>query len=346
MIFDSSSYDDHEKVVFCRDAASGLRAIIAIHRPGPKGRALGGCRMVDYDTEEAALTDVLRLSKGMTWKSAVAGLPLGGAKAVILGDPAKDKSPELFKAMAEAINALGGRYITSVDVGISGADVAEMQKYTEFAVGANAADPSPMTALGVYVGLKSAVMYSGREDLKGLKVGIQGVGKVGYGLAEYLHADGAELYVTDVNAEAVARAVKELGAKAVSFDEMLDADLDVFSPNALGGVITPETLARIKAPIIAGGANNQLKTDDLADVLKAKGVLYAPDYVINGGGIIMVDSEVDHFTVDEARQRTLQISDSLKQIFEISDATGISTLKAAEDLARQRYTTNWAVAAE
>lgn len=346
MIFDAASFDDHEQVAFCRDKASGLKAIIAIHRPGPKGRALGGCRMVDYATEEDALKDVLRLSKGMTWKAAVAGLPLGGAKAVILGDPAKDKSPALFHAMAHAIEGLGGRYITSVDVGIGGADVAEMQKITRHAVGANAADPSPMTSLGVFVGVKAAAAHRGMTDLKGVRVGVLGVGKVGYGLAEYLHKEGAELIVADVNQQAVERAVNELGAKAVSLEAFLDEDMDVFSPNALGGIINEETLPRIKAGIIAGGANNQLSVDSLADVLKDKGILYAPDYVINAGGLIMVDSEVDNYSMDEVRRRTLQIEESLTKIFRAADAENKTTLATAEDLARQLYAQNWASAAE
>lgn len=346
MIFDASSYDDHEQVVFCRDKASGLKAIIAIHRPGPKGRALGGCRMVNYASEEDAIKDVLRLSKGMTWKSAVAGLPLGGGKSVIIGDPSKDKSPELFRAMANAIEGLGGRYITSVDVGISGADVAEMQKYTKFAVGAHAADPSPMTSLGVFEGVKSAAAYRGMSDLKGVRVGILGIGKVGYGLAEYLHKEGADLIVADVNDAAVAQAESDLGAKGVSLDAFLDQDMDIFSPNALGGIINPETLRRIKAGIVAGGANNQLSVDGMAEELRQKGILYAPDYVINAGGIIMVDSEVDNFSMDEVRARTLKIGASLTEIFTNAETGGVTTLKAAEELARARYTQNWAQAAE
>lgn len=346
MIFDSAFFDDHEQVAFCRDKASGLKAIIAIHRPGPKGRALGGCRMVDYETEEAALKDVLRLSKGMTRKAAVAGLPLGGAKAVIIGDPHKDKSPELFRAMAHAVEGLGGRYITSVDVGISGADIALMQGITKHAVGANAADPSPMTSLGVFVGIKAAAAHRGIADLKGVRIGILGVGKVGYGVAEYLHGEGAELIVADVNAPAVEKAVADLGARAVEVDAFLDEDMDIFSPNALGGIIDAVNLDRLKANIIAGGANNQLSVDGMADVLKDRDILYAPDYVINAGGLIMVDSEVDHFSQEEVRERTMQIEQSLGEIFRSADAEGITTLAAAEKLAQQRYEQSWATAAE
>lgn len=346
MIFDALSYDDHEHVAFCRDRASGLRAVIAIHRPGPQGRALGGCRMVDYPSDEAALDDVLRLSKGMTYKAAIARLPLGGAKAVIIGNPLKDKSPELLHAMAHVVEGLGGRYITSVDVGISGTDVAEMQKITKYAVGANAADPSPMTSLGVFVGLKAAAAHKGITDLKGVRVGILGVGKVGYGLAEYLAAEGAELLVADMNKPAVDKAVNVLGATAVPVETFLSQDMDIFAPCALGGIIDDACLDDLKAKIIAGGANNQLLHDGLAEDLRSRGVLYAPDYVINGGGLIMVDSEVDHFSMDEVRARTMNIAGSLTEIFETSDNKGITTLAAAEDLAVRRYNEGHAQAAE
>lgn len=346
MIFDAVSYDDHEQVAFCRDAASGLRALIAIHRPGPKGRALGGCRMVNYASEEEALDDVLRLSKGMTYKAAVARLPLGGAKGVIIGDPLNDKTPELMRAMAHAVEGLGGRYITSVDVGISGADVAEMQKITKHAVGANAADPSPMTSLGVFVGVKAAAKHIGMIDLKGVKVGILGVGKVGYGLAEYLHREGAELVVADTNKPAVDKAISDLGATAAPVETFLSQDMDIFAPCALGGVIDDASLKMLKAKVIAGGANNQLRRDGLAEDLKSSGILYAPDYVINAGGLIMVDSEVDHFSHDEVRERTMQIAGSLTEIFKTSDEKGITTLAAAEDIALRRYRETWAAAAE
>lgn len=345
MIFDALSYDDHEHVAFCRDRASGLRAVIAIHRPGPKGRALGGCRMVDYGSDEAALDDVLRLSKGMTYKAAVARLPLGGAKAVIIGDPLKDKTPELMRAMAHVVEGLGGRYITSVDVGISGADVAEMQKITKHAVGANAADPSPMTSLGVFVGLKAAAAHKGITDLKGVRVGILGVGKVGYGLAEYLAAEGAQLLVADMNRPAVDKAVRVLGATAVPVETFVSQDMDIFAPCALGGIIDDGCLDSLKAKIIAGGANNQLLHDGLAEDLRSKGVLYAPDYVINGGGLIMVDSEVDHFSMEEVRARTMEIAGSLTEIFKASDEKRVTTLAAAEDLAVRRYNEGHAEAA-
>lgn len=346
MIFDAPSYDDHEHVAFCRDSASGLRAVIAIHRPGPKGRALGGCRMVDYASDEAALDDVLRLSKGMTYKAAIARLPLGGAKAVIIGDPLKDKTPELMRAMAHVVEGLSGRYITSVDVGISGADVAEMQKITKHAVGANAADPSPMTSLGVFVGLKAAAAHKGITDLKGVRVGILGVGKVGYGLAEYLAAEGAQLIVADMNKSAVDKAVKVLGATAAAVETFRTQDMDIFAPCALGGIIDDACLDGLKASIIAGGANNQLLHDGLAEDLRSKGVLYAPDYVINGGGLIMVDSEVDHFSMEEVRARTMEIAGSLTRIFKTSDEQGITTLAAADDLAKSRYHEGHAAAAE
>lgn len=346
MIFDAISYDDHEHVAFCRDSSCGLKAVIAIHRPGPKGRALGGCRMVDYASDEAALDDVLRLSKGMTYKAAVAGLPLGGAKGVIIGDPLKEKTPELMRAMARAVEGLGGRYITSVDVGISGADVAEMQKITKHAVGANAEDPSPMTSLGVFVGLKAAAEHYGFADLKGVRVGVLGVGKVGFGLAQYLAAEGAELVVADTYGPSVERAVKQLGATAAPVDSFVSQDMDIFSPCALGGIIDDAGLDVLKAKIIAGGANNQLRNDGLAEDLRSRGILYAPDYVINAGGLIKVDSEVDNFSAEEVRERTLKIAGSLTEIFKASEEQEITTLAAAEELAKRRYRESWATAAE
>jgi len=345
MIFSAPSFDDHHKVVYCNDSKTGLRAIIAIHRVGPKGRALGGCRMVNYANEDEALNDVLRLSKGMTYKAAVSGLALGGGKSVIIGDPRTQKTPELLRAMGQFVEDLGGKYITSVDVGISGADVATMAEVTKYAVGAG--DPSPMTALGVYKGLQASVRYKlGKDSLKGLKVAILGIGKVGYGLAEHLAKDGAELIVADVNDDVVNKAVTELGAKPVSVDEIWDEEVDAFAPCALGGIINQETLPRLKTSIIGGGANNQLSQDSLAATLKDKGILYAPDYVINAGGLIMVDSEVDDYTVEEAENRTNAIYDSLLAIFQRADAKGETTLEAASEFALERSHAIWPEAAE
>jgi leucine dehydrogenase len=345
MVFSAPSYDDHEKVVYCHDAKTGLRAIIAIHRAGPKGRALGGCRMVDYANDAEALNDVLRLSKGMTFKSAVSGLPLGGAKCVIIGDPNTQKTPELLRAMGRAINDLGGRYYTSVDVGISSDDVAIMAEETAFAV--TGGDPSPMTALGVYKGVQAAVKHRlGKDSLAGVRVAIQGIGKVGYGLAEHLANEGAELIVADVNQSAVDQAVSELGATASSLEDILTLDVDVLAPCALGASIDDATVENLKAPIIAGGANNQLAHDGLAEVLKAKGVLYAPDYVINAGGVIKVDSGVDDFTDEEVERRTLEIYNTLMNIFERADKGDITTLKAAEDEAVAKFHAATAEAAE
>ncbi len=346
MIYSALSYDDHEQVVFCRDPHTGLKAIIAIHRAGPKGRALGGCRMVDYKDEDAALDDVLRLSKGMTYKSAVSGLTLGGGKCVIIGDPANN-TPELMRSLGRFVDGLGGRYITSVDVGISGSDIAVMQGVTKFAVGAGSADPSPMTSLGVFKGIQASVKYKlGREDLSGLKVAILGIGKVGYGLAEHLSNEGASLIVADVNNQAVDKAVGELGATASNIDSIWDEEVDVFSPCALGGAINQDTLPRLKTSIVAGGANNQLREDSLAKAVRDQGILYAPDYVINAGGLIMVDSEVEPYSMEEVKTRTLAIYGTLMQIFQKADAQGTTTLQAAEELAKERYAAGELQAAE
>ncbi|TNE41910.1 MAG: amino acid dehydrogenase [Alphaproteobacteria bacterium] len=344
MVFSAPAFDDHEKVVFGYDKATGLKAIIAIHRKGPKGRALGGCRMVDYKSEEDALNDVLRLSRGMTFKSAVSGLALGGAKSVIMGDPAK-KTPELLRAMGKFVDSLGGAYYTSVDVGISAADVDTMSSVTPYAVPGG--DPSPMTALGVYQGMKAAAKAKlGTDDLKGKRVAIQGIGKVGYGLAEYLAKEGAEIFVADVNAAALDKAAKDLGAQVVDLDAIWDQDVEIIAPCALGASVNDETIARMKASVIAGGANNQLAHDGLAEVLKGKGVLYAPDYVINAGGVIQVDSHVDMFSEDEVRSRTMGIYDTLLRIFDRAERDNITTLKAAEDEALARMNAALAEAAE
>lgn len=334
--FSAPDFDHHEQVVFAHDAASGLKAIIAIHDT-TRGPAMGGCRIWPYPDEAAALTDALRLSRGMTYKSALAGLPIGGGKAVIIGDAATVKTPALLHALGRAIDRLGGRYITAEDVGTSPADMAQVAQVTRFVTGSGG-DPSPYTARGVYHGIRAAVRHRlGSDSLAGIHVAVQGLGHVGSALCKALSAAGARLTITDIDATRCHRIAHRLGATPVAPDAILDTEADVFAPCALGAVITTDTLPRLRVSIIAGAANNQLTTDDLADALKARGILYAPDYAINAGGIIQVchayfgnDTPVD--------ARVAGIYDILLDLFARADNRGINTLAAADGRARERLT--------
>ncbi len=341
MLFDSADFDDHEQVVFASDAASGLKAIIAIHSTA-LGPAVGGCRILAYPDDETALTDVLRLSRGMTMKNAMAGLALGGGKSVIIADPARQKSPALLRAMGRAIGRLGGRYITAEDVGTSAADMVEIRKGTQFVMGLPASaggsgDPSPSTALGCFEGIKAAVRYKfGRPSLEGLRVAVQGLGHVGLSLMERLSEAGAKLTVCDVNRAAVESAVASFGAEAADPTAIYDADVDVFAPCALGAVVNDLTLPRLKAQIIAGAANNQLATQAHGVMLQRRGVLYAPDYVINAGGIIQVAAEITGEPKDDVERRVKAIGETLLTVFNAADAEGISTSEAADRIAYGR----------
>lgn len=323
-VFSHSEFDTHELVAFRHDAASGLRAIIAVHstRLGP---GLGGCRMYPYASDAEALTDVLRLSRGMTYKAALAGLPQGGGKSVIVGDARRDKTPALLDAMGAFVESAGGRYIVAEDSGTSVADIRRMAEKTRHVGGladaqAQAAgrtgDPSPATAYGTFVGIQSAVRFKlQRDSLKGLRVAIQGVGNVGYRLAKHLHEAGAKLWVTDVHPPAVERCVKEFGAVAVSSEAIYGVDADVFAPCALGAILNDGTLPLLKAKIIAGAANNQLAERRHDQALLDRGVLYAPDYVINAGGIIEIHHETHGYDEVKARAHLDRIGDTLTQIF-------------------------------
>ena len=311
-VFSAVDFDQHETIAYFDDKRSGLKSIVAIHSTA-LGAACGGCRMYPYGDENAALTDVLRLSRGMSYKSAIADLPLGGGKAVIIGDPIKDKTEAKLVAFADAVNALGGRYITAMDVGMTPADLPVIARTTRHVagydqVGKTGGDSGPATALGVYLGIKAAVKHRLKTDsVKGLHVAIQGVGKVGMKVAEKLHADGARLIVADVNEKSVARAVEAFGAVPAGVNEIVTAECDVLSPNALGAVLNDKTIARLKAKVVAGAANNQLARDADGKALKDRGVLYAPDYVINGGGIICVAGQIFNWTNDEIERRVRQI---------------------------------------
>lgn len=348
--FEHSAFDGHEKVSFFHDKATGLQAIIALHNT-TLGPALGGCRMWAYDSDEKALEDVLRLSRGMTYKAAVAGLPLGGGKSVIIGDSRTLKTPELMQAMGRAVESLGGRYIIAEDVGTSVADMQEIRKSTKFVTGLPAkdgghvgGDPSPVTAYGVYVGLKQTAKEKlGTDNLSGVRIAVQGLGNVGYNLAKLLHADGAVLFVTDVNQERVQDAVRNFGATAVGLDDIYAQDVDIFAPCALGAILNDATIPMLKAKLVAGAANNQLAKARHGDMLKDRGILYAPDYVINAGGLINVfyeqqaEKSGSSFSVDEVKTHVAKIGSTLDQIFKMADADGLATSDAADFFAESRF---------
>ncbi|MEP7244480.1 MAG: Glu/Leu/Phe/Val dehydrogenase dimerization domain-containing protein [Gammaproteobacteria bacterium] len=294
--FDNREFNGHELVVFGNDEATGLRAIIAVHST-VLGPAAGGCRMWPYDTAAEALTDALRLSRGMSYKNAMAGLPFGGGKAVIIGD-SRQKTPALFEAFGRFVDSVGGRYITAEDVGTTTADMESVAKRTRFVTGLHrrpgefGGDPSPKTALGVFLGIKAAVKFRmGRSDLAGLRVAVQGVGGVGYHLCRLLASEGVQLRAADVRAAALDRVHDEFKARPVAADTVLAEDVDVIAPCALGAILNERSLSGISARIIAGAANNQLEKDADGAKLHAAGVLYAPDYVINAGGIISATRE-------------------------------------------------------
>jgi leucine dehydrogenase len=340
-VFESPDFDHHEVVAFFDDKKTGLKAVIAIHSTA-LGPACGGTRMYPYLTPDAALTDALRLSKGMSYKNAIADLPLGGGKAVIIGNPATDKSDAKFAAYAEAINTLGGRYVTAMDVGVLPADMPVIARHTVHIAGYDqpgkaGGDSGPATALGVFAGLKAAVKHRlGLDTTKGLRVAIQGLGKVGMGVARRLHTEGAKLIVTDTNMAAVTEAVEKLGAIAATPDQIVTCDCDVLSPNALGAILDDRSIPRIQAKVVAGGANNQLARDHHGTMLRDRGILYAPDYVINGGGIIRVAAQIEDWSDAEVERRVLAIADTLSAIFARADKDGEPTNVIADRMAAER----------
>jgi len=340
-VFSHSDFVDHEQVVFCHDAETGLRAIIAIHNTN-RGPALGGCRMWDYDSEADALEDALRLSRGMTYKAAVANLALGGGKSVIIGDAKTDKSEALMKSFGVAIERLNGRYITAEDVGTTVADMDAIKTVTDHVVGitGGAGDPSNSTAHGVFIGLQAAVRYKlGKETLDGMHVAVQGVGSVGWFLCDYLHKAGARLSVTDIDQQALNKAEQVFGATIVDLDDIYGLDCEVFAPCALGSVVNDKTLPQFKCPVIAGSANNVLDEERHGTALREAGILYAPDYVINAGGLIDVGRFALDFGIDEARTKLHQIDDTLMEIFRRADFDDRPTSDVADTLAEERFTT-------
>ena len=341
-------YDDHELVELVRDPKSGLTAIIAVHS-SHLGPGAGGTRFWHYAEPERAMRDALRLSRGMSYKNAMAGLPMGGGKAVILADDKGTKTPEMLTAFADAVEALGGRYVTAEDVGISEADMARVAERTQYVSGlpvegedAAGGDPGPFTAMGIYHGIKAAVRHKlGKDSLEGVHVAIQGTGSVGGGVARLLAKDGAKLTLADIDAARAEALARELGGDAVASDAIMGVSCDVFSPNALGAILDDEGIARLDCKIVAGGANNQLARAAHGPVLAQRGILYAPDYVINAGGIISVTLEYLARTegqacdVNDVRERIALIPGRLETIWQESDRTGQSPDQVADRMAQE-----------
>jgi len=340
--FENPAFDAHERVQFCHDKATGLRAIIAIHSTA-LGPAAGGCRMWRYDSDDAALTDVLRLSQGMSYKNAMAGLRLGGGKAVILKTGTEPPGDALFEAFGEFVDRLGGDYITAEDVGMRVDIMQVVARRTRYLAGLPqqggkaGGDPSPKTGWGIYNGILAAVGFRlQRDSVEGLRIAVQGVGNVGYHLCRYLHAAGARLVVADIDEARVRRAVDEFGADSAPLDAILFEEADVVAPCALGSILNEQSIPRLKTGIVAGGANNQLESADDGRRLTEAGVLYAPDYVINAGGIINVASEYYGDTDDDGvMQRIAAIGPRLRSIFEEAEEAGLPTNAVADARARR-----------
>ena len=337
-LFETMGAEGHEQVAFWSEPSIGYKGIIAIHDT-TLGPGLGGTRFFNYKSEDEAIWDVLRLSQGMTYKSSVAGLNLGGAKSVIIGDPRTRNREMIFRAHGRAIEALGGRYITAEDSGTSVDDMEFVRMETSSVVGlyGGSGDPSPVTAYGVYMGMRAcATERYGDPSLREKRVTVQGVGHVGYYLCERLHEEGAELVVTDVDEDRIQRVVEDFGARAVRQDEIYDEKADIFAPCALGAIINDETIDRLQVDIVAGAANNQLAEDAHGDGLHERDILYAPDYVINAGGIINVYGEIREWSQDRSLRKAEGIHDTLLRIFERAREEGVTPAHAADHVAEQR----------
>ena len=340
-VFEHINGDGYEQIVYCSDDQSGLRAIIAIHSTA-LGPALGGTRFYPYDNEEAALIDVLRLAKGMTYKAAAAGLDLGGGKAVIIGDPRRDKNEELLRAYGRYVEALAGRYITAEDVGTALEDMDVVRRETRWVTGCShtyggSGDPSPVTAYGVLHGMKaSALEVFGDPSLEGRTVALQGVGKVGHALCGYLVEAGAKVVIGDIDVDNLARAVSDFGVETAPLDKIHALEVDIFAPCALGGVINDDTISELRCKIIGGSANNQLARDEHGEKLRDLGILYAPDFVINAGGLINVEDELRGYDRARAMHRVEGIYKQLQLIFAMASERGLSTARAAMEHAQDR----------
>ncbi len=341
-VFGQLSFDNHEQIVFCNDKDTGLKAIIGIHN-SVLGPALGGTRMWKYENEWEALNDVLRLSRGMTYKSAITGLNLGGGKAVIIGDAKTDKTPEMMRKFGEYIHSLSGRYITAEDVGMDTADMDTVRDVTPYVTGISesrggSGNPSPVTAYGVYMGMKAAAKYQfGSDKLEGKKILVQGIGHVGEILVDYLTKEGALVQIIDINEGKLEEVNKKYGAAIFTGYDLYSADVDIYAPCALGATINDETVYKIKAKVIAGAANNQLANEDVhGPILQERGIVYAPDFLINAGGIINVNAEIAHYDKAESMRRTENIYNTTLEIFEYAKVHNLTPQKGAMALAEAR----------
>jgi leucine dehydrogenase len=349
-VFGQLSFDNHEQVVFCNDKDTGLKAIIGIHNT-VLGPALGGTRMWQYANEWEALNDVLRLSRGMTFKAAITGLNLGGGKAVIIGDSKNEKTPELMKRFGEFVHSLSGRYITSEDVGMETADMDLVREVTPYVTGISedkggAGNPSPITAYGVFMGMKAAAKYKfGTDILEDKKVLVQGIGHVGESLVENLVNEGASVIIDDINEERLEEVSNKYGVSIYRGNDIYSEDIDIYSPCALGATVNDDTIYKIKAQVIAGAANNQLANEDIhGRILKERGIVYAPDFLINAGGIINVYAELEGYDKQEIIRKTENIYNTTLEILEKSGLNGITTnheaLKIAKEIIAKRKKEN------
>jgi leucine dehydrogenase len=341
-VFGQLSFNDHEQIVFCNDKDTGLKAIIGIHN-SVMGPALGGTRMFNYANEWEALNDVLRLSRGMTYKAAITGLNIGGGKAVIIGDVKTQKTPELMRKFGEFVHSLSGRYITAEDVGMETSDMDTVRDVTPYVTGISeerggSGNPSPVTAFGVYMGMKAAAKQQfGSEKLEGKKILVQGIGHVGETLVDYLTKEGAQVIISDINEERLYEVAAKYNAQVFTGDDLYSADVDIYAPCAMGATINDATVNKIKAKVIAGAANNQLANENTHGlILQERGILYAPDFLINAGGIINVYAEIEHYDKAEIMRRTENIFNTTLEIFDYAVANGITTHQAALTIAQNR----------
>lgn len=341
-VFGQLSFDNHEQVVFCNDKDTGLKAIIGIHNT-VLGPALGGTRMWQYKSEWEALNDVLRLSRGMTFKSAITGLNLGGGKAVIIGDAKTQKTPELMRKFAEFVHSLSGKYITAEDVGMETADMDLVREVTPYVTGISeskggAGNPSPITAYGVFMGMKAAAKYKFDSDiLEDKKVFVQGIGHVGEALVEHLVNEGANVVISDINQERLDMVSQKYGVTIYRGDDLYAEEMDVYAPCALGATVNDDTIYKLKAKIIAGAANNQLETEEKhGKILQERGIVYAPDFLINAGGIINVYAELENYGRQEIMRKTENIYNTTLEILEHAKKANVTAQQAAIAIAKQR----------
>jgi leucine dehydrogenase len=341
-VFGQVSFDGHEQVVFCNDKDTGLKAIIGIHNT-VLGPALGGTRMWNYANEWEALNDVLRLSRGMSFKSSISGLNLGGGKAVIIGDAKTQKTPELMRKFGEYVNSLSGKYITAEDVGMETKDMDTVREVTQYVTGISeekggSGNPSPITAYGVFMGLKAATKYRfGSDNLEGKKVLVQGIGHVGEVLVQHLTESGAIVTIADINEDRLHAVGQKYGAKIFTGEDLYSAEVDIYAPCALGATINDATIHKIQAKVIAGAANNQLANEVVhGAILKEKGILYAPDFLINAGGVINVYSELANLTRAQVMEKTENIYNTSLEIFKFAETNNITTHQAAMSIAQKR----------